>query len=517
MVCVVLCCHGNGCVGVGKSTDVELLDLMLELAQTPVAMGTQSSQTLYQTPSIGHSLSRRLRRTLSMTGSSEDVSLSRSQPVCDTGKTGLLETSLTASQPVLKAGSPHMEENDDVMETDEVDKFLVMGETLLNRSDRTSLTGKTSQTSIPETENGSTVQVESTKCSSSPLLLTPPQILPDNSFSSPQNSVFSDNDLFDNDFPLDPPLTLSPPREVGGSTGDTNPIQDLDPILDGENEPVKNLSIMLNSSAAGPCDKTEDDIEDGHLLDSQFDIPCAQPPSSRETPLDAESSQQRTKNDSILSSSDREMMSSDGGKSSDDVQLEFEMPEITISQFEAFQSPAAEILGTPSKMASSKYSLGKGLSRDAEGLSRDAVIINPRLSSPQPLLSGTEGENANSGLKQGMDQDGVKDKITQGEKRTSTPFKNADQPLTEDTEMTDVATISPNYLSSSQRRRLLLELCSGNTDDLMSSEDEGGGVHLCESESEEEEEEWRSGQWTVAPDTLPERSESCQNFTYLKF
>lgn len=503
----------------------------MALAQTPVAMGTQSSQSVYQTPSVAHSLSRRLRKSLSTPGIST-TTLSRSQSVCDnTRKTGFLETSLTASQPVLKTGTQTaaiaveedndvMEVDNDVMESNEADEYLVTGEDLLNKSDGFSSTRKTSPTSpnsiTTESETGNSAQVDSAKCAapSSPLLLTPPPIVAESSFPSPQSPVFSNDNLFDNDFPLDPPLTLSPPRELEGNTGDASLNQAFDLTLEGENEPSKNLSVMLNSSAIDSHNTNEDDVEDSHLFESQFDIPCAQPPSSQDRSLEPQASQHKTRSESVDSSSsslDRtpiEAVSSDGGKSSEGVQLEFEMPEISLSQLEAFQNTTAEILGTPSKMAGAKYS-------PAKEIPGDVTHINPRISTSQPLIGNSEREIDVSGLGQGprvvMGQDGVKDEITPVEKRTSTLYGNEDSPRSGEREMEEVGTssrTSQNYLSTSQRRRLLLQLCSGDTEDLMSGEDEGGDGGVCESETEGEDEEWRSGQWSVATDTIPERLES---------
>lgn len=488
-------------VCVGKSTDEELLDLMLELAQTPVAMGTQSSQSVYQTPSVAHSLSRRLRTTLSTptistTGSRENFT--HSQSVCDTHrKTSFIETSLTASQPVLKAGPTiAVEEKDDVMQSnDEVDKFLVP---LLNKSEGISQTNITT-----ESETGSSAQVGRANCSApSPLLLTPPQIVLDSSFPSPKSPlVFSDNNLFDNDFPLDPPLTLSPPRVLEGNMEDTHRNQDFDLTLEGENTPSKNLSVMLNSSSIDSHHANGDDVEDSRIFDSEFDIPCAQPLSSPKTPVETQPSQHKTRSSSRSSGSpDRsQTVSSNGGKMSEDVQLEFEMPEISLSQFEAFQNTTAEILGTPSKMGG------------ARERSHDMVHSNYQMSTSQPEIGG-RGENAVSGLGQerGMllCQYGVKEEITPVEKRTSAPYRNEGRP-SDEREVEDLETssrTSQNCLSSSQRRRLLLQLCSGDTEDLVNGDDEErGDVGVCESDTEAEEEEWRSGQWSVAPDNTPGR------------
>ena len=560
---------------------------MLELAQTQVGMGTQLSQSLYQTPTVAVSLSSRLKKSVSTptshhSGPCAPLPFSSSQPVGDTSTAGSPKTSLTSTQPVLNTSrqtggvtSMTVEEDNDVMdwqEAEDVDTFFVTGEDLLNKSDEID---PASKTSIAATSTEvCTTQPDNSQHTTQALKVTPAplEIAVELPLTSPQSPVFSDNDLFDAGFPLDPTLPPSPPHELVGNTGGVCSNRDfsLEFSLEGENE--KNLSVMLNSSAIRRNGENQDDINGSPEFESEFDIPCAQPPSSLEqlsSPSDTQGSLYRGTNESAadisgsLNSVEKphsEGFTAEGGRSVD-VQLEYEMPEISLSQFEAFQSTTAEILGTPSKMTSTRK----------EGL-HDILLIGSQIPSSQPPRSciSSEGnadddddrweqegilseqqEGVNKGIVEGdvgvkEETVGVKggtvrvneatvgvkeggfdellpttlrkdlspitcDVVPSGiyqEKQISTPFGKEVSP-NQEREMDEVVTdTSLICLSSSQRRALLLQLCSTEAGELMSSsEDEGKGLcsgSVSESEAEEER-KWMSGQGSSVPQTIPER------------
>ena len=547
------CCY----VAIGKSTDEELLDLLLELAQTQVGMATQPSQLLYQSQTVAHSLRSRLKRSVSSSSSSRlsrrspSLSLTRSQPVGDTSTTGFL-TGLTSSQPrAVEIPVATVEEVVESQDVPDVDKFLVPGEDLLKKSDEIDPTSKTSLTGT-STESGQPVSATSVVQLPAPHKEIDPADVP---LHSP---VFSDTDLFDSNFSLDPPPILppTPPREIGGDTEATPPDEDFELSLEGENDERDNkLSVMLNSSVAiGKSGEIIDESEGGpDFHESSYDIPCAQPLSSQEIGTHSETkvSQYRARSSSTDDHSSPDNLERSHAESSlvsersgsVGVQLEYEMPEISLSQLDVFQSATTEILGTPSKMADTKCS-------SRTKAPRDVLLIGSQIMSTQlPLSSsssGSESVKGMEGVKEGAD--GVKEEeeivdesvfVTQAEgliqermdlsdvvsnrgqsssqkhSRTSTPFRSEMFSVNEEREAEDVAAVSESSsvsLSFSQRRMLLRRLCTtGDSGDLgdegeCEDGDGGGGEGTgCESDSEaEEESEWASGQWSSLPLTIPE-------------
>ena len=438
-----------------------------------------------------------------------------------------------------------MEDVVDTEKEEDVDKFLVAGEELLKKSDEIDQTGKTSLTGVSTESNQPVNVIPAVRAATPHREGDPADVLP-------HSPVFSDTDLFDSNFSLDPPPPLppSPPRELGGDTETAPPGPDFDLSLEGENDDRDNkLSVMLNSSVAIRKSGSEisNEIEDDPDFESPYDIPCAQPLSSQESRSHSETqgSQHRARSLSADNQSPLDTLERSHGEGSfmsersrsEDVQLEYEMPEISLSQLDVFQSTTAEILGTPSKMAD-----GKCLSRTKPP--RDVLLIGSQIVSTQlpHRCSSTSGEEVKGvkeraeGVKEaegtvddsvfatqagGLTED-LSDVISsrgqstsQKHSRTSTPFRKEMFSVKEEKGGEDVSESSS--LSFSQRRMLLRRLVSaGDSGDLSDDGEsgdgggEGGGGEgtggECEDDSETEEEiEWTSSQCNSVPLTIPER------------
>ena len=247
---------------------------------------------------------------------------------------------------------------------EDVNQFLVGGTDLLNQSDEivkpdeTEITDWSSQqeTSIPQTPDMFQYESPSSSLHSQTAAI-----------SSQESEVLSNEDLF---HPFSPDTLSLPKQLLVKSTEDVeHPIRlqlsiDEDVAADSE----QNLSVMFNSSVCQSKEeggaREEEEGERGGGEDTMewnpdFNIPCGQPPSSHEGPKSS-----AFKNGCHADRKARFALDAFGfsGPSScpakpierereSDVQLEYDMPEITLSQFEASQGSIAEILGTPSKMA----------------------------------------------------------------------------------------------------------------------------------------------------------------------
>ena len=496
---------------------------MLELAQTQVGVATQPSQSAHQTPTVVHSLCRQLSRSLSASSRPAGAghSVTQSQPVGDTAVTGFTTSLTGSSQPIFNSGTTNPQIGRDgeeptvaAMQWQDTANFLVIaGEDLLNKTDEINTTSKTSFTGAETERHNNNNATTPAECQGSPLQQT--GTVEDLSTPLPQSPVFSDTDLFETDFPVDPLPSLPPSTPPGvpfHKEGDTVSELGLQ-LSDGEILP--DASVMLNSSVANM--QKDDELECSPDFESPFDIPCAQPVPSQRSSSSSDGQDQglvyeATEGDSGNSGSLRNdagavkrchsdgSVSSEGRGRSVEVQLEYEMPEISLSQFE---STTTEILGTPSKMEIS--------CRDNTG--------KPLVCAPLGGSNATEPcfESSVAKLEDFTPQrmgDSIKTSSTQ--MKTSTPFQKED--TISQREVASETSSSSICLSASQRRTLLRQLCSaGGEDGELSDGGEGGGgggggeggglgwVAESETEEDEEESEWRSGQWNNEPLTIPER------------
>ena len=455
---------------------------MLELAQTQVGMATQPSQSVYQTPTVADRLCNQLKKSLSFptTSSSHDdprSSLAQSQPLSERHNLPGF-TSLTASKQDLTTGSACSESavdaGEDVaaMELQDVDKFLAIGENLLsNNSDEKNSTNgtvgvtiatKAADISSTRPNRDSELRVEGMENLSDALPVP-----------LPHSPVFSNADLFDTDFSLDPPPSLPPSPPPDPETK----MEGASSELEGPDEKdlVQDSSVMLNGGtlAVEEEEGENEELERSSEFDSPFDIPCGQRIVSQRS---SNSSEEQAA--AVIAGSgetgrersrDDRSSSSEGGKRSVEVQLEYEMPEISLSQFE---SSVTEILGTPSKM-------GHGSAKVARGHTKIPTLRrteNVLLRTSTPFGGGFEAE------------------ASQTEQREDDVFAASDA--------------SSLCLTASQRMGLLQQLCSasgGDSGEVDEEVGEEGEVEVvCESEMEDEE-EWRSGQWSTPPLTIPER------------
>lgn len=483
----------------GKSTDGELLDLMLELAQTQVGMATQPTQSAYQTPTVAHSFCNCLKKSLSFPRASPSrshhplSSLSHSQPLtlCENHNTTGF-TGLATSKPDSTTGSVccrsdvGASEDMAAMQLQDVNSFLTVGENLLggnsDEKDSTSravvvtVATKTADVSSSQPNQDSKVRVGMVE-----------NLLDDDlPIHLPRSPIFSDSDLFDTD--LEPPHSLPPhdpqPEMVEGAT--SSELEGAD-----KKDLVQDSSVMLNSFAVTGEKGDGNELEDSSEFDSPFDIPCGQRVMSQQSSNSSEEPASVTDGSGENGrerSSDERSSSSEGGKRSvEEVQLEYEMPEISLSQFE---SSVTEILGTPSKMDHSGTEMAHCGTKMASGhgnIPSDGTKI--------PTLR--RAENA---------------------KRTSTPFRGGCDELQMEQNEDDVFVALDSSLvclTASQRRDLLQKLCSASGDSGEQDEEVGEGEEgegLCESETEDEE-EWRSGQWSTQPLTIPERLDAIYHFS----
>ena len=536
----------------GKSTDEELLDLMLELAGTQVGMATQGSDSAHQSQTVVDSfcdrllarsqpsLSQQLSHSSSLRGrlSSYQGDTQSQPPVGNTG-TADLQTRLTGSQP---GPSPEREVVDAGKWQDVVEQFLVSGEDLLNRSDeiqssKTGFAADESTTAAAEEEEEGKIglahksEVKVSEEASSPVC----------SLHSP---VFSDADLFDPENPLTPPpspppssLPLSPPPRDDDITETNAPDEKLEDMSLDE----QNLSVMLtgssiatgNVSIGSKSDESENEIEVGSELGDI--LTSAQP-------LTADRSSNAGRPGLLpdvpigvrRSSSDRDSTATD-------VQLEFEMPEISMLQF---QTATTEILGTPSKMSSGRE---ERVNEESGGVNVRAKGVKRKLSlgadQEASLVSSSQTEGRD--MMVAMDDGMAAAAPSQKPKRTSTPFRRASSSLVGErgegegeaivhtipesdcsssvSSRVEMATGAQSLcLSSSQRRTLIEQLfragCHlGDSGEGGEGGEGGGGGRECvgETDNEEEEEEeddedggeWMSGELSTPPTHHPREVE----------
>ena len=578
------------CVSVGKSTDEELLDLMLELATTPVGTATQqSSQSLYHhTQTVASSLCGRIARppsSLSRLSKPGDTSLLHSQPVPNTSMTGFKTgftssglskpddcsivhsqpapntsmTGFTSSKPVSSNTSDSKpnslttqtlqttkgDQDAAVLETSwgDVDRFLVAGENLLNWSGSEANSSNRSCQVITEHVGSSKPSQTGSEPVNKPVERGSPSRNEPSLHSASKSPVFSDMDLFDTDFSSSSPVFLSPSPPAHRHDA---ALVNSKEILRSE-EDIRDPSVMLNSSSVviGNRDKrSSSEVEENPELMSDFDIPCAQPVSSFQGSAHSGDGVSGPIQDVLKTDGDNDKgtLVPKGVASTVAVQLEYEMPEISLSQFESFQSLTTEILGTPSKMAATGTTTPQkkqgvkdgndGVNKEKEGsrkgtekFKESSFKVSSSLVTSEgydPLLESSfvaTGNTIAAGFSTGNPP-----------KESSTPFiENTMMRREGDVENTmmmrrerDVAGElsllesgklrsergregeeegTSVCLSSSQRRAILRELnCAvGESGDL--SGEEGGS----EQEEEEEEEEWLSGELSTQPLTIPER------------
>ena len=509
-VCVVCC--------VGNSTDVELLDLLLELAQTPSPAATatqqqqqQLSQSIHQTQTVADSLSSHFTHSHPLPRHPHSTLPPHLTKTSVTGS----KTSLTSSQPVTRPGiHTREEERDEEMNMSETFDFLVrpgknQNNQLSNKNDSSINSAHSTAQQLHGSSDVPEKLVKPVKRGGSPHNDSSSPILPGN-----ESPLLSEADLFSGD---SSPLFLSPPPEfhretcegVSSVTGDEGGVN-------GDN----NLSVMLNSGAVA----VGNDDERGETPDlmRQFDdIPCAQRQLSQMTspsPADGESDAVQD----VLNSSGTPdgNFASEVERSSVAVQLEFEMPEISLSQFESFQSSTTEILGTPSKMMntggttaqrkSNKFSLKEVNKEGTLGVNKEIVAADGE------RCEGVKETPDNAAMSVANSEGSASSSVAPGNTRAavwsarklpleaSTPSRRGDDWGARGRERERGGSIS---LSSSQRRVLLRQLscASGELGDLSE-----GGEGVSEQEDDDDDEsgdEWLSGDWSTQLLTIPERFE----------
>ena len=511
---------------------------MLELAQTQVGMATQASQSVYKTQTVvdsfRDSLITKSQQTVQPSSSfltplAGDL-VSQSQPLPSanhtldyitrlTGSQPVLSTSPTSSRPSLKTGistAPEMQWQDDV------DRFLVTKEDFLLNQSNEFKSSNTSSTTMTTTDKPTTTTEvihkteEETTNRNSPV-------------ASLHSPVFSDDDLFDSDFSLPP----SPPLAV--TSGDHH--QEFDELSLEERENELNLSVMLNGSSVAigniSVGNKSNEINDAspEFGEGAFDIPCAQRQrGSSSSDISIEhvgSNQDILKPDGCLGSPDGDFTTSEFRKPAVNVQLEYEMPEISISQLEAFDTTTAHILGTPSKMTSEESSRVERVNEENDGVKR----VKRKLLMDD--LSIGEGDVL---FEESFSVSKIEDRTSQRQfdvsvaigdvmatdsnsKITSTPFRSEGN-------CGRLSGLSSSYkkksvcLSASQRRLLIQQLFCAScelSDGCEGGEGVRGGggvegeVKECVSETEDEEEEeeedelWMSHDTSTPPLTIPER------------
>ena len=556
------------CLCVGKSTDEELLDLMLELAQTPVGTATQQtpSQSLYQSQSVASFLCSRLSRppsssslSLSRPFKPGDTSLPRSQPVSNTSMTG----SKPSSQPVLRTGSDSKPDplswktrcEEEVAETSwsDADRFLVAVE---GQNWFANPSGQSTSEAVGEPPTGTKpVQpVYQPVERGSPPHSEPPL------HSASKSPVPSDADLFDTDFSSSSPLFLSPPPP---------PHRDIIALADSEERLAHgddiDPSVMLNSSsvAIGNKDRSGSEIGETPEVTSEYDlIPCAQPTSSshRSSPSPNGARTSAPLQDALKTGNhddDGEFVPK--GMASVDVQLEYKLPEI-LSHFESFQSTATEILGTPNKMAGTERTTPQKKVDDVllEGVKdRNDGVKNEKEVTIERVKESPFDSSSSLVISEGSDPLLESSFVVPGNtlaaalssesspKESSTPFRTEAGierewvgHTSEGGEGEGVGHTSEGReregeeemsfsegrgsrrrsrregegeekgtsicLSSSQRRAILRQLTCAMGDGGDMSDVEEGGSEQ-EEEEEDKEEEWLSGEWSTQPLTIPER------------
>ena len=365
--------------------------------------------------------------------------------------------------------------------------------------------------------------------------------------------MLSDADLFDTDFSSSSPLFSSPPPlshhyiiALADSEERLAHREDIDP------------SVMLNSSsvAVGNRDRSGTEIGKTPEVMSKYDIiPCTQPISSshRSSPSPNGARTSAPLQDVLKSGNhddDGEFVPK--GVVSVGVQLEYEMPEISLSHFESFQSTVTDILGTPNKMAGTESTTPQkkvddvllGVKDRNDGVKNEKEVTIERVKESSfdsssslvfsegsaPLLessfvtpgntlaaalssesspkesstpfrteAGIEREWVQTSegvkMKKGREREGEEEMSfseVRGSRRRSKREGGGEE------EGTSVC------LSSSQRRVILRQLtCAiGEGGDMSDVE---GGERGSEQEEEDEEEEWLSGEWSTQPLTIPER------------
>ena len=428
-------------LSVGKSTDEELLDLMLELAQTPVGTATQQTPSQSQRQSVASSLCSRLSRPPSSSSSHPPTVTKPVQPVY---------------QPVERGSLPHNE---------------------------------------------------------------PPL------HSASKSPVLSDADLFDTDFSSSSPLFFSPPPlshryiiALADSEERLAHREDIDP------------SVMLNSSsvAVGNRDRSGTEIGETPEVMSKYDIiPCTQPISSshRSSPSPNGARTSAPLQDVLKSGNhddDGEFVPK--GVVSVDVQLEYEMPEISFSHFESFQSTVTDILGTPNKMAGTESTTPQkkvddvllGVKDRNDGVKNEKEVTIERVKE-SPFDSSSSlvfSEGSTPLLESSFVTPGntlaVALSSESSPKESSTPFRTEAGIEREWVQTSEGVKMKKGEgeeeicLSSSQRRVILRQLtCAiGEGGDMSDVE---GGERGSEEEEEDEDEEWLSGEWSTQPLTIPER------------
>ena len=548
----------------GKSTDEELLDLMLELAQTPVGTATQLSQSLYQSQNVASSLCDRLTRPSSSSSSSlspprasktGDSSISHSQPVANTSMAGF-KTSYTGSQPVSRTSSGSKsdpstteniqtrEENVETMLSD-ADRFLVALDPLnwsSSEADPSNLSGRVMAEAScdPHTSTKPAKLVnQPVERGSSPINKPSPR-------TPSKSPVFSDTDLFDTDFSSSPLFLISPPSPPppphdtslkGSSAGSEERTGDRE-----GDDGVRDPSVMLNSGSVsvGDGDSNSGEIGGDPELMSEFDIPCAQPVVlPRETSHSPQAARVSSSLQDVLkngSHDDETLVPKVTGSVA--VQLEYEMPEISLSHFESFHSSTTEILGTPSKMAGTnqpqkpdhvkleRVKEGNfGVNEEMEASTTETERVKESPLDVSSSLINSEGSDPllESSLVAPGNTLAAALCSQNPPKESSTPFRGKDDKMERGREGEGEREEMPVSeeerrgrereggegmavsLSASQRRAILRQL-SCATGDLSDGEgEEVGGETEEEEEGEEGEEEWMGGDWSSNPLTIPER------------
>ena len=269
----------------GKCTDAELLDLMLDLCQTPDSQ--QPSQSCYNTQTIAQSLAARMRRSQSTTSSS----LFSSPPY-------------SCSTPAKCTGGPEETGNEEGRDLSEV-----AGMDFLNTSIHSPVSTLTTDDGDDDDYENDEERVK--------LTATETQRGQEEDIADVPTAGGDAGALVTGDLQL----------------GDTEFQLSLDVSLTEEPNPIETHSSLSPDS----MDMEGTFGEEGEISDSQFDIPCAQVPSSQE---DTAVLSQSDASDADLKSE----VCSDKGSLQDGTYLSV-LEDPLVSAVEHHRAPATSILG----------------------------------------------------------------------------------------------------------------------------------------------------------------------------
>ena len=504
-VCLSLSVSLSVSLSTGGSTDAELLDLMLELAQTPVGTATQSqprpSQSAHETQTVAHSLCHQLTQPQSSSNHTHTLTHSLTHPLTHplthsqpstTSRLGL-KTGFTCSQPVFSSG---LSSGEDIRWRE-----LLVPVTRENQSNEFDLIQSEAPGGCPMEKLAKPVKrgVSPHNESSSPDRLSKSPLLSDADLFEFSESALLSSSPRDDDIGIDPVGVVSV-EGVGMGEGD-----------------LGDLSVMLNSSSvAVGNEKDDDEIVGAPELISQYDIPCGQQSTAQSSSPSPGAGESDALQDVLKESSHSGNLHPEVERSSVAMQLEFELPDISLSQFVNFPSTPACIPDSPSDETPHE-ALHKGVKLgDTVGVKEEIIgsddkgLERVKESSDDASFSlvGSDPLSRSSSVAHGNSIAAV----------SSTQFERGDNWGVVKVAGERGASELSISLSSAQRRALLRQLsCAGcESGDLSDAGDDGDLSDVGEigDSVSSEEEEWLSGDWNTPPITIPER---CEKKTFLYF